>query len=582
MIFDTNSRAPGASAASLAAGSSGYATCKQGSPEDSSQRGLGSWRRPLALVQKSLMALGVALASMLLAAPAAQAQLRPTLAAAAPLAKGGCSVPPCPVGIVAGPPTLPGGPRPFDIIGAIQAFTVSTPGNLYSGGTLMVNGITVVVPANLVATLPANYLTVGQIFAQSPVAGRSALALNDLPAPLAAYEATISGNIVNGVYTAGLVSIAQQSLNTASGVIKAINYATGALCVGAAPGACLATDARVIINDPSGRYGLANGAGGKPTPDARFAVDADNPTVHAASGYPMCVPRVAAPAIDPRCPLNNRPGAAGAKLATFVMAPTALVTAAPFPVITIPACGAGCNVGEQAPLEVGDTVIYSGILARDAVGTYVAAYSVEANVGIFTPPGATFYMYVDAPKLGTGPATCPGNAECQARLRTSIFVTDPSAARAPLMYAVDESLAGVRTSRALPSTLANTAQVGRYVFDTDKDIQVFGGIGGPGATREIMGRVAGVANGTAVNYGPAPAVAAPGTANGLVAGQYVSPVGEYIFPEPNVGGATLTPYNFRCLAFLANGWGQGGTLPNIGRLAPFPEAAAPAGVNCAN
>ncbi|NMM07956.1 hypothetical protein [Polaromonas sp.] len=545
--------------------------------------------RPLALVCKGVMTLGIALATLMLAAPAAQAQLRQTQAISAStvtgpavLARGGCSVPPCPVGIVAGPPTPPGGPRPFDFIGAIQAFTVSAPGNLFSGGSITVNGITIVIPTNLVMTLPANYLTVGQLFAQSPIAGRSALALNDLPAPIAAYEASISGNIVNGVYIAGLVGIAQQSLNTASGVIKAINYTTGALCVGAAPGACLSTDARVVINDPSGRYGLANGVGGKAAPDARFAVDADNPTIHAASGYPMCVPRVAPPAVDPRCPSTNRPGAAGAKLPTFVMSPAALVTTAPFPVVTIPACGAACNANEQAPLELGDTVIYSGILARDAVGTYVAAYSIEASVGIFTPPGATFYMFLDAPLLGVGPAVCPGNAECQARLRTSIFVTDPSAARAPIMYSVDESLAGTRTSRVLPSTLVNTAQVGRYVFSTDKDIQVFGGIGGAGATREIIARVAGVANGTAVNYGPAPAAAVANTANGLVSGQYVSPVGEYIFPEPNIGGGVLTPYNFRCLAFLANGWGEGGGLPGIGRLTPFPEATAPAGVNCSN
>jgi hypothetical protein len=534
-------------------------------------RNPGKRRQRLSLVQTGLMALGVASASMLLAAPA-QAQLV-TAAKAIPGV----------VNVVPGPATLPGGARPFDIIGAIQSFTVLTPGNLYSGGTVVVNGITVLIPANLVVTLPAAYLTVGQLFLASPVAGQSALALADLPAPLAAYEVTISGNIVNGVYIAGLVSIAQQSLNTGTGVIKAINYATGALCVGAAPGACLPTDARVVINDPSGRFGLANGVGGKATPDARFSVDADNPTIHALSGYPMCVPRVASPAIDPRCPSTNRPGAVGAKLATFVMAPAALVTTAPFPAVVIPACGVGCNVNEQAPLVEGDVIHYSGVLAQDAVGTYVAAYSIEAHLGIYTPPGAKYYMYMDAPLTGTGPAVCPANAECQAKLRTTISVTDPSAARRPAMYAVDETLAGVRTSRALPSTLENTAQVGRYVFDTDKDIQVFGGIGGKGATREIIARIAGVPNGTAVAYGPAnPATAAAGTANGLVAGQYVSPIGEYIFPEPNIGGTALTPYNFRCLAFLANGWGQGGGLPNIGRLAPFPEVVTPAAVNCSN
>jgi hypothetical protein len=522
--------------------------------------------RPLALTRKAVMALGLALAAI---SPSA-------------FAKGGCNVLPCPVDVVEGPVTRPGGSRPFDIVGAIQAFTVTTPGNPFSGGSLTLNGLTVLIPTNLVVTLPANYLTVGQLFAQSPLAGSSALALNDLPAPLAAFSATISGNVVNGVYTAGLVSIAQQALNTASGIIKAIDYATGLLCVGSAPGACLATDARVLINDPSGRYGLANGAGGKAAPDARFAVDADNPTIHAASGYPMCVPRVAPPAVDARCPQANRPGPAGAKLMTYVMSAAALITSAPFTVVAIPACGAACNPGEQAPLVLGDRISYSGVMAKDALGSYVAAYAIEANVGIFTPPGGPFYMVMDAPLLGVGPATCPGNAECQARLRTTISVTDPSPARAPAIYAVDENLAGARTSRTLPSTLVNTAQVGRYVFSTDKDIQVFGGTGTAGATREMIARVAGLPNGVAVNYGAAPAAAVANTANGLVAGQYVSPVGEYIFPEPNLGGGVLTPYNFRCLAFLAKGWGEGGGLPGIGQLTPFPEDAAPTGVNCAN
>jgi hypothetical protein len=171
--------------------------------------------------------------------------------------------------------------------------------------------------------------------------------------------------------------------------------------------------------------------------------------------------------------------------------------------------------------------------------------------------------------------------QCQARLRTTINLTDVSGQRVPQIYAVDENLAGARTSRPLPSTLVNAAQVGRWVFNTDKDIATFGGLNGPGATRELVARVTGVVAGTPVVYGPAdPALAAVGTANGLVAGQYVSPVGEFIFPEGNVGGTPLTPYNFRCLKFLAVGWGQGGALPGIGQLVPFPEATSPVGVNC--
>ncbi len=581
MRLDPDNRALGSPEWTAAAPPTGFNARKQARPADSGQHHRTALRRLPALVRTSAKLLGFALVSLAMLTQAVQA-------------KGGVGGGAVPVAgatpLTVGLATLPGLPAPFDIVGAIQSFSALPTVNAFSGGTIVVNGISVLIPANLVVTLPAAYKTVGQLFIESPVPGLSALALTDLPAPIAAYEATISGNIVNGVYIAGLVSIAQQSANTANGYIRSINYSTGELCVGSSPGACALTDARVVINDPDGRYGQKNGVGGKASPDARFTVDSDNPTIHARSGYPMCVPRVAPlnGVNDPRCPIGNRPtDLGGAYVPLFVMGSSAQPTP---PLIfagrvgLIPACGsivdsAHCNVNEQAPLVVGDYITYSGILARDNLGRiYVAAYSLEANVGIYTPLGGpVFYMYMDAPLISTGPAACPGNAECQARLKTSIFVTDASLT--PAMYAVDEDpLTGARTSRALPSTLTNTAFYGRFVFVTDKDTRVLGGTNG--VTREIMARVAGAPDGP-VFYGTTTGVPpASVKANGLVFGQYVSPVGGYLFPEPNVAGGILTPYNFRCLAFLVKGWAQGGVLP-VGRLAPFPEAGLPPStVNC--
>jgi hypothetical protein len=552
--------------------------------------------RSLTLAQKGLMTLGIAAATFMLAAPA-QAIILPARNGAPPICTGPV---PCPVAVPVGvsqTPT-PVGPIPFDIVGAIQAFTVLVPGNLYSGGNITVNGVNVLIPTNLVITMPASYQTVGQLFVNSPVANQSALALADIPAPIAAYEVTISGNVVGGVYIAGLVSIAQQSLNIGAGIIKSINNTTGALCVGATAGVCNPlTDARVIINDPSGRYGLAN-----PGPDTRFAVDSDNPTIHARSGYPMCVPRVGLPAIDARCPDTNRPILLGIRATTFAMSAVPVTAGAPFASTVIAAGGPLTNPNEQAPLVVGDSINYSGVLARDGTGVYVAAYSIEANVGIYTAPGAPNYIFMDAPLLGTGPFGCPPNAECQARLRTTVQMTDPSGNVRPIIYAVDETLAGARTLRALSSLTVNTAQIGRWVFNTDKDTNTFGGAAGPGAPREHA-VLASPGNGaTGVGFFPLatgtplagnrvtldptavpPVVAAANTANGLLAGQYVSPTGEFIFPEAIIGGAPLTPYNFRCLRFLVNGWGQGGDptgLRNIGRLTPFPEVITPLTASC--
>ena len=67
-------------------------------------------------------------------------------------------------------------------------------------------------------------------------------------------------------------------------------------------------------------------------------------------------------------------------------------------------------------------------------------------------------------------------------------------------------------------------------------------------------------------------------ANGLIAGQYIVPTFDYLFAEGQPG-AVPPASNFQCLAFLANGWGNGGLI--IPRLDPWPGAIVPTAVNCA-
>src|SRR5437899_970271 len=188
---------------------------------------------------------------------------------------------------------------PFNLIGHIEKFTEDSPGAKLGSGKMIVNGVTVVIPKNTVLVFPASYQTMNQVFdgphPKTPLAGaarKSGLAMADTPPPIeAAFEATIFGNMVNGTYIAGLVYLSHQSLNTTDGFIKSINYVTGELCVGADPApvaGCVPPNTRVRINDPLGRYGLADGPT-KVSPDERFSVDPDNPTIHAKNGYPMCV-----------------------------------------------------------------------------------------------------------------------------------------------------------------------------------------------------------------------------------------------------------------------------------------------------
>ncbi len=227
----------------------------------------------------------------------------------------------------------------FSVSGIAQAVTVNGgcagPGGAgqTSGGTVTINGMVIIVPANTIVQFPANSLTwadsVCPTNLNNPLAPSpsilSSLALDGSggtatpaggggqPGPiLSSVEITVDGNIIGGAanagvgstHVAGLVSISQQSLNAGAGYISRIDYNDGSIYVSSpSPIGGAAAESRLVIADPIGRYGRA-----QLVPDLRFSVDTSNPTIKTgATGYPMCVPRVAPPGIDPQCPTTNRP-----------------------------------------------------------------------------------------------------------------------------------------------------------------------------------------------------------------------------------------------------------------------------------
>lgn len=479
---------------------------------------------------------------------------------------------------------------PFQLVGHIQRFTLDSPADPLSGATLTVNGVDVVLPKNLVIQLPAAYFTAQQVFEKAQGVSKkyheSGLALNDKFPPLAAFEVDVNGNIVGGVYIAGLVAISQQSLNAGAGFIHHIDTATGMMCVGASSTvvACGPGDTRIRLNDPAldpsdpfggdGRYGKPNSApppvgADDPNsryPDPRFTVDQGNPTVHALTGYPMCVPRGNN---DAQCPSQNR-----LSDLTFVMDSVDLVPPVRFGNDSIKACPL-CDPDKQAPVKVGDYITFAGTRARDAQGDFLSVHTLVANVGIYTKPGGRAYVTLEESLLGTrGPVVACGQAaECQDRLKVEGFTTDPS--RRVNVYAVDVALGGTPKARLLHSTEKDQAVFGRFryvppltaatLFDFNGNLK--------GATRELMVRIddpVPLPDGSDVP-------SAPKAAHGLTAGLYVAPVGEYIFPEPTgVQGGPQPALNFQCLAFLANGWALPDSgLPTIPRLSPWPGLATP-------
>src|SRR3954447_966746 len=203
----------------------------------------------------------------------------------------------------------PMGAAPFDIIGFIDAATLTPEADGFSGGgTITVNGTTIVVPKNTLLQMPAFALTWQELFAMAPepwlTTRQSGLAKTDRPAPKTTYEVRIQGNrVISGgkeQYIAGLMFLSQQSLNAGAGFINYIDYGTGELRVGGTIGDST-TGARVVINDAQGKFAPMRGD------DPRFTIDEDNPTVRSETGYPMCVPRYGDATSDDHCPQSNRP-----------------------------------------------------------------------------------------------------------------------------------------------------------------------------------------------------------------------------------------------------------------------------------
>jgi hypothetical protein len=483
----------------------------------------------------------------------------------------------------------------FDIDGFLQTATLGGPGTgpgigAHQGGQLTVNGQVVTVPSETIVIEPANALTWAELFTGAPAGyapTQTGMALADLPLPPYTYEVHVVGNRVGDTYIAGLIDIAQVGLNSGAGYINDINYATGEFRVGGIIGSST-TGARVQLNDPLGRFGRVVSA------DPRFTVDADNPTVAAATGFPMCIPRTdpAGLAPDALCPESNRPsdGAGGFSI-SFQMAdpstqpgPDGILGTAD----DVPYLGGALDPRIQVPMEVGDYVNFAGTLINDAGGSFVSAHTVGNNAAIYTVRGTNpAYVATEVTLMGTGGLTVIGAGEAAIRTRFEGMTTDPS--RRIHLYGIDVNpLTGATTDRDWgfigvdqgPAGSPPGAVKGRWRFrppclafgsiptKPDKECVV-----GPDGiflppTREMR----------AVIEGQQTQVPGSGTelpsANGIFYGQYHAPILEYIFPE-NIPGTPIVPNNFEAFPFLACGGytSAGGTL--AAQLNPWPGAATP-------
>ena len=492
----------------------------------------------------------------------------------------------------------------FDITGFLQEATLdpNCAASTHCGGTIRVNGHSIIIPKETVVILPANALTWQELFTQAPAPYTgiaTGMALEDVPAPLTTYEMHVVGNRVLGgpagadVYIAGLVNVSQQALNSGAGFINFMDYSIGEMRVGGVLNDST-TGTRVRINDPAnptavgggGRFGRAMTG-----TDPRFMVDQDNPTIASSTGFPMCFPRVAPPTpaqiaagileTDPDCPQANRPAG------TWTIQ------------MQDPATGASPDPFKQVPLAVGDYITFAGTLVTDnaaqptvgpypapggAVGTYVSAHTITDNVAVYTWPGTNpAYVSTEVTIIGTGGLTVLGAGEAVVRTRFEGMTTDPS--RNVHLYGMDiNPLSGAVSDRDWGSVAVDPgpaglgAVKGRWRFRPPCTIAAGGAptqkacAAPPGGvfippTREMRAVVEGTHD--------APTLAA----NGILAGQYHAPIAEYIFPE-NVPGSPIVENNFNTIPFLAAGGYTSALGTQVGQLNPWPSNVQP-GPTCA-
>lgn len=555
---------------------------------------------------------------------------------------------PTPAAIPPPPPIVPdrhGVPTGFDETGQIQFMSLDaapglcnkddnpfpTPTNpplpdqcKTTGGWIQLNNDLIRVPQNVVVIFPNTLITWEEAFEFNPnvhqtdAVIQSGLAMADTVRFPGTYQGHVQGNIINGQYVAGLVFIFQDPANQMQGFIESIDYPNGVLVV---------NGHRVQINDPkinepTGLVVLnpdgsaATDASGNPivyhkgrysagqSADPRFAVDQNNTTVRAQTGYPMCipvvapgtwqgsdgvpdpyvtVPGVANPLDDPQCPEINRPrnNVAGVLSLQNIFTMNA-PGAPPSPDNPFPQ-----DPYLEAPFEVGDFVTVIGTQEVDPatnIPFITATQVLNTSVGAYTWPNTDpAYPVVEVVIQGTAGVASPFfPQEAGVRTRVEGFTTDPL--RTVDVSAIDIDCNGNLTFRE-PSWTAN--------FPVEPGPP---GIGVKGRWRMRFPQ-GGDFLPAVENVGVRVSGSSPGkNKNGLTYSEYQLPSGEFIFPENLVPGTPPPASNFADILYLDNGLGpmpmvsdvfdstqiQLGQQPRpffpnqqLGQLNPFPGDTIP-------
>jgi hypothetical protein len=278
------------------------------------------------------------------------------------------------------------------IAGEIQIITRDTPGDHWSGGTIVVGGQIVILPRNLLIDLPANRLTLQQLFEQAPAAcvaaGESGLAKGDSCNKTGmGGMVSLSANRTNGGNVIAGDVLIEKAVESVTGQITYIDYADGYFRVNGNPGDA-ATGVMVRLNDPGSRHTVQRGAGcvtGSPncSADPRFTLDPDNYTNTFTTGYPLCIPSTVVRTFSDVLGLGTVTAQASSVGTGDVLCPDTNRPDAGQPVP--PAAGVvAADSRRFAPIQVGDSITAEGNFETVNGVRFLSAHTSMVSVAMLT------------------------------------------------------------------------------------------------------------------------------------------------------------------------------------------------------
>src|SRR5574341_608437 len=289
------------------------------------------------------------------------------------------------------------------VSGEIERIFINDINNHWSGGEMVVGGQVVIIPRNLLIDLPANRLTLTQLFEQAPAAcvaaGETGLAKLDTcnPSGAGAFATIAATKNNNGNVIAGDVFI-EKGREAVTGNVTYISYTDGYFRLSGLPNDPN-TGVMVRLNDPTGRHTVQQGLGCDPlspncSPDPRFTLDPDNYINVFSTGYPYCIPSTVPRTFTDTLGLGVTTAQAAPDGTGDVMCPTSnrLING-------------GIPVSDSrrfAPIMIGDSITAEGNFETINGVRFLSAHTTMVGSALTTDPGQPDYfflaeVFIDAP-----------------------------------------------------------------------------------------------------------------------------------------------------------------------------------------